>query len=123
MKCLCNTQLYFKVLHELVLLLVLSEMHNISNANMHFFPSLTKPFYLLSFRCHCTIKITEHAPEFFCTSHTRPLWILVYMRQTTSNCGVYSSSNSITGSVHWSRSIAMTGTDDSRSSISLNSSR
>ena len=79
-----------------------------------------KPSHFIYYPSDVTVLLKLRNMFQSCTSHTRPLWILVYMRQTTSNCGVYS--RTVLVFTVQSRSIGMTGTDDSRSSISLNSS-
>ena len=67
----------------------LNHVFNMWNVNMYSVLSQTKPFYLLSLRCHCTIKIPEHALETFGTSCLQRTTSEASI-QATDHCDVYS---------------------------------
>ena len=53
------------------------------NVSMYSIFALAEPFDILSFRCHCIIKIPEHAPEIFrssCSWHS--VLVLLHTSQT-----------------------------------------
>ena len=56
---------------------------NMWNVSMYSIFASAEPFYILSFRCHCIIKIPEHAPEIFRSSCSwRSVLVLLYTSQT-----------------------------------------
>ena len=53
------------------------------NVSMYSIFAKAEPFYILSFRCHCIIKIPEYAPEIFRSSCSwRSVLVLLYTSQT-----------------------------------------